>query len=218
MKQILKKIVRIFIPATPDIIHSILKKELAGAKRILDLGCGENSPLRLLKGNPDFKDTYMLGVDIFTPYILLNMNEKKIHSEYLNMNIFDIDFPEKSFDCAILFDVIEHFEREDFLKFLPKLEKIVKKILIITPNGYIDQDEYDSNPYQIHRSGWTVDDFEKLGFKTKGLSGFNEVRKKNIKPRELHTLLCDISQFVAYHMPRKAFHIIAIKDLSTVTK
>lgn len=207
----IKEVIRKVIPATPDVIRKLLIRELKDCKNILDLGCGENSPLRLLKGNPAFKNLHSVGVDIFSPYILKNINEKKIHSEYLNMNIFDIDFPEKSYDCAILFDVIEHFERKDFLNFLPKLEKIAKKIMIITPNGYIDQDEYDSNPYQVHRSGWTVKDFADLGFKTYGLSGLKFLKKFSIKPRPLNTIIADISQMFIYKLPKSAFHLIAIK-------
>jgi SAM-dependent methyltransferase len=208
----MKKMIRKVVPSTPDIIEKMLKKELAGCKNVLDLGCGENSPLRLLKGNPDFKNLHSVGVDIFSPYILKNINEKKIHSEYLNMNIFDIDFPEKSFDCAILFDVIEHFNRQDFLNFLPKLEKISKKILIITPNGYIDQHEYDSNPYQIHKSGWTVEDFAALGFTCYGLSGLKSLKKFQLWPRPLNTLVADISQMFISDKPKRAFHIMAIKN------
>ena len=212
--ETIKKMVRNVIPSTPLIIEKFLKKELKGCKNVLDLGCGKNSPLRLLKNNPDFKDLHTVGVDIFSPYILMNTHENKIHSEYLNMNIFDIDFPEKSFDCAILFDVIEHFDREDFLKFLPKLEKIVKKILIITPNGYIDQDGYDSNPYQAHRSGWTIEDFKNLGFSCYGLSGLKSLKKFTIWPRPLNTLIADISQLFIYQKPKIAFHIIAVKKTS----
>jgi SAM-dependent methyltransferase len=211
----LKTIVRKGIPSTHDSIKKLLQKELHGAKNVLDLGCGERSPLYLLKTDPTFNNMHSVGVDIFSPYILKNMHETKIHSEYLTMNIFAISFPDKSFDCALLFDVIEHFDRADFLNFLPTLEKVTKKILIITPNGYIDQDEYDHNPYQAHRSGWTVEDFNKLGFTCYGLSGSKKLRNLSIKPRFLHTLVCDISQLFLSKKPKKCFHLIAIKTCPT---
>ena len=212
-----KQSVRLIIPSTHDIIKKLLQRELKDCKNVLDLGCGLHSPLYLLKGDPEFKNLHSVGVDIFTPYILKNMNETKIHSEYINGNIFEVSFPDKSFDCAILFDVIEHFERDDFLKFLPKLEKMVRKIIIITPNGYIDQDEYDQNPYQIHRSGWTVDDFKKLRFTCYGLSGSKTIRNLPIKPRPLHTLITDTSQLFLYNRPESAFHLIAIKKCPTTS-
>jgi ubiquinone/menaquinone biosynthesis C-methylase UbiE len=174
--KLFKNIIRKFIPSTHEIIKNFLRSELSSCKNVLDLGCGERSPLFLIKNDPDFKDLYSVGVDIFSPYILKNLAENKIHSEYINKNIFEIDFPENSFDCAMLFDVIEHFDRDDFLKFLPRLEQIVKKILIITPNGFVEQEVYDDNPYQIPGSGWTVEDFEKLGFKCFGLSGLKSIQ------------------------------------------
>lgn len=209
--KIIKKIIRKIIPSTPDIIKKLLQKELKDCKNVLDLGCGEKSPLRFLKDDPSFKDLHSVGVDIFTPYILKNIEENKIHSEYINKNIFEIDFPEKSFDCALLLDVIEHFKREDFLNFFPKLEKIAKKIIIITPNGFVKQDIYDNNPYQIHKSGWTVEDLEKLGFKCYGMSGLKSIKKLKIKPLFLETIASDISQLFIFNKPKLAFHIIAIK-------
>ena len=210
MKKI-KKILRIIIPTGRSVIEKLLRNELTDCKNVLDLGCGEKSPLRFVKDDKDLANLHSVGVDIFTPYILKNMNESKIHTEYLNMNIFDIDFPDKSFDCALLFDVIEHFDSKDFYNFLPKLERIAKKIIIITPNGFIEQDEYDMNPYQIHKSGWTVDDFEKMGFVCFGMSGSKKIYSMNIKPNLLKIFITGVSQLFVYNKPRKSFHIIAIK-------
>lgn len=207
-----KKIVRKILPSTHGVIKKILQKELYGCKNVVDLGCGERSPLKLLKDDVNFKNLHSVGVDIFSPYIIKNLEGEKIHSEYINKNIFDIDFPEKSFDCAILLDVIEHFEREDFLKFLPRLEKIAKKIIIITPNGFVKQGVYDDNSYQVHRSGWTADDFTKLNFKCFGLSGLRCIYGR-IKPISLNTFLSDISQLFIFNKPKLAFHIVAIKKL-----
>lgn len=215
LQNILKSTVRYFIPSGPDIVRRVLREELRGCRNVLDLGCGERSPLRLIKDNPAYAGLYSVGVDIFSPYIMKNLEGQRIHSEYINQNIFEIDFPEKSFDCALLLDVIEHFTREDFLAFLPKLEKIAKKIIIITPNGFNEQDSYDDNPYQKHLSGWTVDDFEKLGFSCRGMSGLKSFStfygRLKRKPYLLGVLISDITQLFLYNKPRQAFHLIAIK-------
>lgn len=209
--SVIKKIVRKIIPSQKDITRKILKKELHDCKNVLDLGCGERSPLHLLKDDPKFKNLYSVGVDVFSPYILKNVKENKIHSKYINQNIFEIDFPEKSFDCVIMLDVIEHFEKKDFLKFLPKLEKIAKKIVIMTPNGFVQQKEYDENPYQLHKSGWTVADMKKLGFICYGMSGLKSIYESNIKPTILKTLLINLSQMFFNKIPEKCFHIFCIK-------
>lgn len=211
----IKKIVRKIIPSQEDVIKKLLVKELKDCKNVLDLGCGERSPLRLLKDDANFKGLYSVGVDIFSPYILKNLEANKIHSKYINQNIFNVDFPEKSFDCAILLDVIEHFEKEDFLKFLPNLEKISKKIIILTPNGFFKQDALDNNPFQVHKSGWTMEDLKKIGFnKFYGMSGLKKIYVSNIKPLIFKTLLINLSQFFILNRPQKAFHLFAIKKNS----
>src|ERR1035437_1732992 len=132
MEKILKKIYkntfkRVF-PSAGEIVDKFLIKELKDCSRVLDLGCGPSSPLGRIKSQLK-PDLYSVGVDDFDPYLEKNKKDQ-IHSKYVKSNIFDIDFPEKSFDCALLLDVIEHFEKDDFLKFLPKLEKITKKIIV----------------------------------------------------------------------------------------
>ncbi len=208
----IKKIIRKIIPSQQDSITKLLRTELKNCKNVLDLGCGEKSPLRYIKAEKEFKDLYSIGVDIFYPYILENIEKNKIHSKYLNQNIFEIDFPEKTFDCTIMLDVIEHFEKDDFLKFLPKLEKISKKIIVLTPNGFVPQEEHDNNPFQIHKSGWTTSDMEKLGFKCKGMSGLKWIYESNIKPTILKTLLINLSQIFFANKPKKCFHIACIKN------
>lgn len=206
----LKNIFRSIFPSNRIIIKRILKKELLGCKSVIDLGCGKDSPLGLLKNEKDFNNVYSVGVDIFSPYLEKNIEINKIHSEYVNKNIFEIDYPENSFDVALLFDVIEHFNRENFINFLPKLEKMAKKIIIITPNGFIEQDEYDNNPFQKHLSGWIKKDFFSMGFKCYGLSGFKFFYK--IKNQKLRTLLADFSQMFMFNIPDYSFHLLAIKN------
>lgn len=214
LKSIYESTFRKIYPATDTIIENLLREEIKQNYRVLDLGCGPHSQLSIFKKNPEL-NLHLVGVDAFSPYIEKNVKIEKIHNEYLEMNILDIDFPEGSFDCAIMIDVIEHIKKEDFISFLPKLEKIAEKIIIITPNGFIEQDTYDSNTYQKHLSGWTVDEFESMGFKCHGLSGLKSLRKEmwvpKIKPEIIGNMICDMSQPFVYNNPKSAYHIIAIK-------
>ena len=218
MEQTLKKIYkntfkRIF-PSATEITDAFLIKELRDCSRILDLGCGPHSPLGRIKDQLK-PDVHLVGVDNFDPYLEKNKKDQ-IHSEYIKSDIFQIDFPEKSFDGAVLLDVIEHFEKDDFLKFLPKLETIAKKIIVLTPNGFVKQDEYDNNPYQVHKSGWTVEDMEKLGFKCYGVSGLKGLRGELalpvIKPALIGNMVANISEPFVYHHPKKAYHLLCVKN------
>lgn len=220
MKNNIKKIYQLtfrkIFPSTDKLIENIFRQEIKNGDSVLDLGCGPHSPLKFLKNTPEISIN-SVGVDIFSPYIENNIEVEKIHSKYIEMNILDIDFPEKSFDCAIMIDVIEHIKREDFIKLLPKLEKIAKKIIIITPNGFIEQDTYDQNIFQKHLSGWTVKNFTEMGFDCFGLSGLKSLRKEmwvpKIKPAIIGNMLCDMTQPIVYKKPELAYHIVAIKKI-----
>ncbi len=219
MKKLINYIYRIgfkkIFPTTGEIIESILRKELKDCKSVLDLGCGPNSPLRYLKKEPPLI-FYSVGVDIFEPYILKNLEKNKIHSEYINTDIFKINFQPNSFDCVLLIDVIEHLEKTDFKNFLPKLEKIANKIIIITPNGFIKQRIYDDNQNQIHKSGWTQKEMKKLGFKCNGLSGLKFLRgqewEPKIKPAFIGDIISNITQKMVWNNPAIAYHLVCIKN------
>ena len=212
LKKIYKNTFKIVFPSAGEIVDEFLIKEMRDCSRILDLGCGALSPIGRIKSNLK-PDLYSLGVDDFDPYLEIS-KKNKIHSEYLKHNIFTIDFSEKSFDCAILLDVIEHFDRNDFLEFLPKLEKIVKKIIIMTPNGFVKQEKYDNNEYQQHKSGWLVDDLVKLGFKCYGVSGLKFLRGELalpvIKPALIGNMLANISEPFVYNNPKRAYHLLCV--------
>jgi len=198
-----------------DDLERLLKKELSSSRKVLDLGCGPNSPLHLIRNNPKPLDVYAVGVDIFSPYIEMN-RAHPIHSEYLQADIFDIDFPDNSLDCAILLDVIEHFDKDNFLKFLPKLQKIAKKIIILVPNGFIQQEMYDDNDHQEHKSGWTFDEMSELGFDCVGLNGLRILRGEHavarIKPLFLGELLCGMTRPFLFNKPKLAFHLFCVKN------
>ncbi len=50
-----------------------------------------------------------------------------------------------------------------------------KKIIITTPNRYLWQDGY-INSMQEHKSGWTVEELQNLGFKVFGMNGWKNLR------------------------------------------
>ena len=109
----------------------VLKKELKDCQSVLDLGCGPDSPLQYCTNIK-----HSIGVEAFQPY--LDVSQKKnIHTEYINKNIGDLDFEEKSFDAVILMEVIEHMEETEGLDVIKKIEKMyhqnqeIKKELFI---------------------------------------------------------------------------------------
>jgi hypothetical protein len=85
----------------------------------------------------------------------------------------------------------------------------------MTPNGFMPQDEYENNPHQLHKSGWSVKEMKKRGYSVQGMYGLKGIRNKynSQKPpfRFLWLFLSDISQPFVRKKPEKAFHIMCIK-------
>ncbi len=195
----------------------IFEKVIEDCDTILDLGCGGgNSILGHLKK----RKSYTLGVDIFEEYIEKS-KRAKIHDKYLLLNILDIDKKQKpsSFDCVILMDVIEHLEKKEGLTVIKKMEKIArKKIVIFTPNGFLHQDEYHKNDYQIHKSGWDVNVFKKINFKIYGINGLKFIRgeyaKVKLKYADLWQKISEISNLFVKYIPQLAFQLLCVKEIN----
>lgn len=200
-----------------------LQKELLDCQKVLDIGCGPDSPLKYCRNVK-----YSLGVEPFGLYFR-QAKEQKIHTEYLNKKIENLDFPQNCFDAVILIEVLEHLPKEAGLKILQKAEEWAeKKIVVSTPNGFLSQGELDGNKLQKHLSGWSVDDFKKLGFKVTGRAGLKFLRRQAIhkkaftgfttslkyRPRAFWFLVAALSQTVVYHHPRFAFELFCVKNLS----
>ena len=182
---------------------------------LLDLGCGSNSPISRFSS----KIPYRVGVDIFDNSICLS-KKNNIHNEYIKIDILDIEneFEEKSFDCVIAIDLIEHFSKEDGLNLLRIMEKISKKkVVISTPTGFVPQNEYDGNRYQVHLSGWSYEEMVKMGFRIIGIGGWKILRGERggiiWRPKILWFLVSRLTHFYTRNHPEHAFSILCIKNL-----
>lgn len=212
--------VRIFFMNFGDtFFHKLLEVELAGCNSVLDIGCGFNSPIRSVQ-----KTFYSEGIDIHKPSIIKS-KKNKIHDKYVIGDIQDITkyYKYKSFDAVIAIDVIEHFEKKDALVLLKEMEKIArKKIIILTPNGFVNQGHYDNSYYQKHKSGWHKKDFVLHGYKVYGLRGLKYIRKElaalKYKPWIIWGFISFISEPLLYYFPDISFDLFAIKDLKRVRK
>lgn len=143
-------------------------------KTILDVGCGNGDLMTNLKFDNNLE---IDGVDDYSPY-LKSAKKSGIYRKVFKGNILNFK-PKGKYDLIFLSHVIEHFSKRDGALLLQNyLCRSAKIILLMTPFGFVKQEEYDGNLYQKHLSGWYPSDFKKMGFQTKIL-GLSAVFMKN---------------------------------------
>ena len=203
----------------PD-VHYLLRKAIGGFSSILDVGCGaEHAPLRYM---PRAAAQLRVGIDHFAPSIHLS-RQAKIHDEYICDDIFAFaKSRHREYECVIALDIIEHFEKPDGFKFLAALEQIAtKRVVVLTPNGFLPQEPYDGNESQRHLSGWSLPEFERLGYRVFGAYGLKALRgtyaAPRIAPKIIGYPISLLSQFFVVRSPAFAFSLFAVKDIVPVT-
>lgn len=227
MKKIIDKLyhTRFFARIFHTTIYC-LQKNLKDCESVLDLGCGPSSSLQYCENIK-----YSIGIEAFKPY-LEKSKKRKIHTEYVEKKVEEVDFPEKSFDAVILIEVLEHLPEEKGYEILKKANKWAKKkIIVSTPNGFLPQKALDNNPFQRHLSGWSIKTMEKLGFRCRGLAGFKFLRQEappfvkgggagddfmasiRLRPRFFWFIVATLSQLITYPFPKYAFELFCTKKI-----
>ena len=210
LRELMQLLGPVYIRLFPG-LDNILERELDGCNTVLDLGCGYRSPLQ--RSNIPFS----VGVELFEPY-LQESKRKGIHSQYLKADVRNLEFKPKSFDAVIAIDVLEHISKAEGAKLFSKMDSWARrKVVVFTTNEYLWQNGYDNNPLQEHRSGWKVDELQKLGFRVCGINGWERLRGykglSKYKPAFLWGRISDLTQKITYHYPRLAFQLLAVKQL-----
>lgn len=184
-------------------------KELKGCNSVLDLGCGYNTKLQ------QFPIIHKVGVEVFKPYIE-ESRKKAMHTEYIEADIRNVDFPPGSFDAVFASDVLEHLTKDEGRALLDRADKWARKsVIITTPNGYVRQEGYDGNPYQAHLSGWSASELRARGFKIRGFNGWRGLRNSKAEirfsPKMLWAGARMASQIIAGVYPEVALQLLATK-------
>lgn len=193
---------------------TILQKEIGESKSVLDVGCGNDSPLGRIKRTFSSE-----GIDIYPKCIRVS-KKRKLHNSYRLGDVKKLRkyYKPKSFDTVVCIDVIEHLTKNESLKMIEDMERVaLKKVILMTPKGYIDQGAYDNNPYQVHHSGWETKDLVDLGYKVYGLRGLKWLRddEATIKftPWVFWGILSFISEVLLYYFPNLSFQLFAVKPI-----
>jgi SAM-dependent methyltransferase len=185
-----------------------LRRELSACESVLDLGCGRSSVLEVLPRLPR-----SVGVDAF-PAAIEDSRSRGAHDDYIQADVTELELAPGSFDAVLMMDLIEHLDHATGEALIERMAKVAaRRMLIFTPNGFVDQHEYDDNPLQVHRSGWTVEDFRRRGFQVVGIKGWRLLRGPESTPRPPALLtrpLSSLSQPFIERRPRHAYSLLAI--------
>lgn len=199
------------------LFYRCIEKELKGMNSVLDLGCGTNSPVRIIND----RKVYKVGVDIFEDCIKIS-KKNKIHDKYILGSILDVKqkIKNQKFDAVIAIDVIEHLTRKQGYELIKIMKSISnKKVIILTPNVFYIQGEYEGNPYQKHKSGWEYKDFSSRGFDVYGLRGLKYLRGDyatlKYKPWFLWGAISYITELATFRYPKLAYHLFAVYTIKS---
>jgi len=190
-----------------------LKRALADCESILELGCGSNSPI-LQIGYGQKTD----AIDIWKPYVDMH-NRNNSYRSCLCADITKTVFI-SHYDAIVIFDVLEHLDKSDInvINLIPRIERNAKKkIILFTPNGFVENDHVDGDPYQAHVSAWEPEDYKKHGYKVVGATGlryiFGKASLPKYHPYSVWAILGMLSKPFIYHKPELAWHSYAVKEI-----
>jgi len=145
----------------------------SGAKRVLDLGCGEGRLLSLLLADRQFTD--ILGMDV--SYRTLEMAQDKLHLDrmppmqreritLIQGSLIYRDARLAGYDAAAVVEVIEHLDANRLAAFARALFEFArpKTVIITTPNVEYNP-KFETLPagrfrHKDHRFEWTRAEFQ----------------------------------------------------------
>ena len=150
--------------------------DLAGLSCI-DLGCGAGETVT---AGAILHLTWkrLISVDAFAPY-LNQLQQKTIRAQHHEIHAIRIEeifarFHPGEIDIAVLIDVLEHFTRRDAIALLVRLERFLRRgIVIFAPVGRVEQEARDGNMLQRHRSFWQPEDWARLGYDVEVYEAFH---------------------------------------------
>lgn len=192
-------------PSPVRLLHRLITRERLQTG--LDVGCGDRSLLTPIR-RFGFHST---GVDV-AAHAIERARARGQHDDYRCANVFDMP-ADRMYDVVVASHLIEHVPRDEGIELLRKLESLSRRIVYIaTPNGFLEQEAYDDNPFQRHHSGWFPHDFEGRGYCVFGTSSrlWRGVRSTSIFPEVIARNLDRAVQWFVFRRPGFSHSLAAI--------
>ena len=133
-------------------------------KSILDIGVGFGGKGMLFReytdiwrGNYKNWKTRIDGIEVFEDYI--TPLQLLIYDNIYIGEATKVFEKLGNYDLIYLGDIIEHFEKSEGKRFLARVLKKAKVVIIATPSKVHPQGAVNNNEHEAHKSQWTPEDF-----------------------------------------------------------
>lgn len=147
--------------ARAEKLVEVLRKYEVDLSNVVDFGIEHGWTAKALRDS--FDVGRLTGVEIWPEFARLARKrgwyDRVIEGDALEWLSVGLDF-----STVIANDFIEHLTRRDGLEFLSYFERSADFIVVTTPIGFVEQRALEGNPYEEHRSGWTPEEFEAMGW------------------------------------------------------
>jgi hypothetical protein len=149
-------------------------------QRVLDVGVGFGKWGLLLREAFDFIDgrvergEWRVRIDGIDVHRYDSPLLDWVYDDVRIVNVLDIVDQLTDYDVVVIADAIEHFEKSQGISLLDALLRQNRNVVLTTPLAFFDQHR-DDNPYEDHRSHWTLDDFARWVFDYDVAGGFQIV-------------------------------------------
>jgi SAM-dependent methyltransferase len=191
-----------------------LRQALQGCERVLDVGCGSSMNLRWLGIK------HPTGIEAYRPAYEAAI-QRNTHDQLVLGDVRRLDqhFQPGQFDACIALDVIEHLTKEDGFKLIAQMERLAaKKVVFLTPSGFLPQHHHERDDLQEHLSGWEPSEMEQRGYRVLGLLGPKSLRGEEHvlkrRPRLFWGLVSLLGHFFyTRRRPAQAAAILCVKTM-----
>jgi hypothetical protein len=197
-------------------------KAIGDVKTILDLGTDDGQFMKDLSCD---KNWTVDGAEIYKP----SFQKAKKTNLYRNLWLGDVEAVSRKlilkkykYQVVLCSQVLEHLDKDKGYRVLKLAEKLaIRRVVFALPITYMNQPEefLKGNPYQTHRSGWSIDEFKKRGYMVFG-TGVKFLWSENGWCRTIpgkfrwpFVFLGYLFAPLCYYFPRFASGMIAVKEL-----
>lgn len=132
---------------------------------VLDVGCGLGEWGFLIRTRKN-GFPFLIGVDIWHPH-LKRLRRLNIYDALVHVKIPFLPFRDKSFDVSLACEILEHLQKSSGYQLLEELERVSRRLIIVSSRFGWPQEEIYGNPYEKHVSEWYPQELVQLGYSVK---------------------------------------------------